>query len=147
IMRSPRAADGTLRFRSGRSPPHIPALRISASFARERHEALEGTGFAPKAREASAERAAREELPELALDKAGQTATVGAVGDLAQERFQVVADEAVEDGALCGPGLVGGGAHGRRASEARAVAGSTARRMMAGRVAGGVATPRCNTAL
>jgi len=43
------------------------------------------------------------------------------VGDLAQERFQVVADEAVEDGALRGSGLVGGGAHDRRASQARAV--------------------------
>src|SRR5207253_3374475 len=86
-----------------RHPPPATTRTEAASFARERHEALEGTGFAPKAREASAERAAREELPELALDKAGQTATVGAVGDLAQERFQVVADEAVEDGALCGP--------------------------------------------
>ena len=54
-----------------------------ASFARERHEALEGTVVAPNACEASADRSTGEELPELALDKAGEPATVGAVGSLA----------------------------------------------------------------
>ena len=78
-------------------------------------------GAGRHAREASAERAAGQELPELALDETGKAAAVGAVGDLAQERFQVVADDAMEDRALRGPGLIRGGAHGRRASEACAV--------------------------
>ena len=93
----------------------------AASFAREGHEALVGAVVAPHAREASAERAAGQELPELALDETGKAPAVGAVGDLAQERFQVVADDAMEDRALRGPGLIRGGAHGRRASEACAV--------------------------
>jgi hypothetical protein len=94
------------------------------------HEALEGTAFAPNAGEASAERAAGQELPELALDEAGKPAVVGAVGDLAQEGFQVLADDAMEDGALGGPGLIGGSAHGRRASEARAVSGLVRKRAL-----------------
>src|SRR2546429_1615055 len=96
----------------------------AASFARERHEALEGTALAPNAREASAERAARQELAELSLDEAGEPAAIAAVGDLAQEGFQVLADDAMEDGALRGSGPIGGDAHGRWASEARAVPGS-----------------------
>jgi len=99
----------------------------AASFARERHEALEGTALAPNAREASAERAARQELAELSLDEAGEPAAIAAVGDLAQEGFQVLADDAMEDGALRGSGPIGGDAHGRRASEARAVRGSVRR--------------------
>ena len=99
----------------------------AASFARERHEALEGTALAPNAREASAERAARQELAELSLDEAGEPAAIAAVGDLAQEGFQVLAHDAMEDGALRGPGLIRGDAHGRRASEARAVRGSVRR--------------------
>src|SRR5438094_9185289 len=67
----------------------------AASFARERHEALEGTALAPNAREASAERAARQELAELSLDEAGEPAAIAAVGDLAQEGFQVLADDAM----------------------------------------------------
>src|SRR5438093_1831049 len=99
----------------------------AASFARERHEALEGTALAPNAREASAERAARQELAELSLDEAGEPAAIAAVGDLAQDGFQVLAHDAMEDGALRGPGLIRGDAHGRRASEARAVRGSVRR--------------------
>jgi len=41
--------------------------------------------------------------------------------------FQVLAHDAMEDGALRGPGLIRGDAHGRRASEARAVRGSVRR--------------------
>ena len=76
---------------------------------------------------ASAERAARQELAELSLDEAGEPAAIAAVGDLAQEGFQVLAHDAMEDGALRGPGLIRGDAHGRRASEARAVRGSVRR--------------------
>src|SRR5207249_5897504 len=64
---------------------------------------------------------------ELALDEAGQSAAVGAVGGLAQEGFQVLAHDAMEDGALRGPGLIRGDGHRRRASEARAVRGSVRR--------------------
>src|SRR5439155_1128148 len=56
--------------------------------------------------------------------RAGEPAAIAAVGDLAQEGFQVLADDAMEDGALRGSGPIGGDAHGRWASEARAVPGS-----------------------
>ena len=61
----------------------------AASFARERYEALERAVLAPNPREPSAERSTRQELAELALDEAGKSAAVGAVGGLAQEGFQV----------------------------------------------------------
>ena len=99
----------------------------TASLARERHQALEGAVLAPNPCEASAERSARQELAELALDEAGKSAAVGAVGGLAQEGFQVLAHDAMEDGALRGPGLIRGDGHRRRASEARAVRGSVRR--------------------
>jgi hypothetical protein len=83
-----------------RHPPPATTRTEAASFARERHETLEGAGFASHACEASAERAAREELPELALDKAREPATVGAFANLAQEGLQVLADDAMEDGAV-----------------------------------------------
>src|SRR5439155_14564675 len=72
----------------------------AASLARERHEALERAVLAPNPCEASAERSARQELAELALDEAGEAAAVGAVSSLAQEGLQVLADDAMEDGAL-----------------------------------------------
>jgi len=99
----------------------------AASFARERYEALERAVLAPNPREPSAERSTRQELAELALDEAGKSAAVGAVGGLAQEGFQVLAHDAMEDGALRGPGLIRGDGHRRRASEARAVRGSVRR--------------------
>src|SRR5207245_172490 len=86
-------------------------------------EPLEGAVVAAHAGEAPREHAARQELAELALDESGETATVGAVGDLAQEGFQVVADEAMEDRVLRGPRLIGGGAHARRGSQVCAVRG------------------------
>lgn len=48
-----------------------------------------------------AERTAPEELPELAPDRAGEPATIGAVGDLAQEGCQVRAGR--RDGGGCPP--------------------------------------------
>jgi hypothetical protein len=95
-----------------------------ASLTRERHEALEGAALAPNACEASTERSTRQELAELALDEAGKAAAVAALGGLAQEGFEIVADDAMKDGVLRGPGLIRGGAQGRRASEERAVPGS-----------------------
>ena len=104
------------------------AARTKAAwFARERHEALEGTALAPNAREASAERAARQELAELSLDEAGEPAAIAAVGSLAQQGLQVLADDAMEDGARSVPRLVSDRAHGRRGSEARAARGAVRR--------------------
>jgi len=92
----------------------------AAAFAGKRHEALEGAALAPHAGEAASEDAARQELPELTLDEAGKSAAVGAVGGLAQEGFEVIANDAVEEGALGVPGLIRSATHDRRASEARA---------------------------
>src|SRR5947209_2515167 len=83
--------------------PPATAGTEAASLARERHEALERALLTPNPCEASAERSARQELAELALDEAGEAAAVGAVGSLAQEGLQVLADDAMEDGALRGP--------------------------------------------
>src|SRR5207245_11520642 len=58
-------------------------------FARERDEPFVRAALAAHAGEATGEDATGEELAELALDEAGKTAAVGAVGDLAQARFQV----------------------------------------------------------
>jgi len=145
-MRS--ASAGVLRFLrvggqlTGGLLGHPPAATTgteAASLARERHEALERAILAPNAREASAERSTRQELPELALDEPGKPAAVGAIGGLAQEGFQVLADDAMEDGALRIPGLIRRDTHGRRASEARAVRGAVRRTallpLMGGRTA------------
>src|SRR5262249_11617470 len=66
-------------------------------------------------------RAARQELPELPLDEAGKPTAVAPVARLAQERLEVLSHYPMEDGALGRSGLIDSGAHGRRASEARAV--------------------------
>lgn len=44
------------------------------------------------------ERSARHEPAELTFDEAGKAATFAALGGLAQERFEVVADDVTEDG-------------------------------------------------
>jgi len=104
--------------------PPATARTEAASFAGERHQALEGTALAPDAPEASAEHATRDEFAELTLDEPRKPVAIGAIGGLAQEGFQVLADNTMEDGARRVPRLIGEGAHGRRASEARAVRGS-----------------------
>src|SRR5207245_9395234 len=82
-----------------------------------------------------------------ALDGAGEAAAVGAVSSLAQEGLQVLADDAMEDGALRGPGPIGGDAHGRRASEKRAVPGSVPKTALRSWTARQRATGIRNTAL
>ena len=119
----------------------------AAWFAREGHEALVGAVVAPHAREAPREHTARQELPELALDEAGEAATLAAVADLAQEGFQVLADDAMENSALRGPGLIGDDPHGRRASEARAAPGSVPKAALPPSTTRRCATGRRNTAL
>ena len=98
------------------------AARTEApSFAGERHEPLERAVVAPNPRKAARERAAGQELAELALDEPRQTVPVAVIAGLAEERFQILADDAMEDRALCVSGLIARGAHERRASEVRAV--------------------------
>src|SRR5439155_887989 len=98
------------------------AARTEApSFAGERHEPLERAVVAPNPRKAARERAAGQELAELALDEPRQTVPVAVIVGLAEERFQILADDAMEDRALCVSGLIARGAHERRASEVRAV--------------------------
>src|SRR5438552_318913 len=98
------------------------AARTEApSFAGERHEPLERAVVAPNPRKAARERAAGQELAELALDEPRQTVPVAVIVGLAEERFQILADDAMEDRALCVSGLIARGAHERRASEVRSV--------------------------
>jgi hypothetical protein len=104
-----------MRSRDGVVPsPPATARTEAPSLAREGHQALEGTAFASNAREPSAERAAGQELSELALDEPRQTAPIGVRGDLGAKGLQVLAHDPMEDGALHGPGLVAGGTHTRR---------------------------------
>src|SRR5438876_5105351 len=59
-----------------RHTPPATARTEAPPLAREGHQALEGTAFASNAREPSAERAAGQELSELALDEPRQTAPI-----------------------------------------------------------------------
>jgi len=91
----------------------------------EGHETLEGTAFAPHAREASAEDATGEELSELALDEVRQVASIGAHGDLGAEGLEMLADDAMEHRALRGAGLVARGTTVRCPSQLHAAPGAT----------------------
>jgi hypothetical protein len=128
--------------------PPATAGAEPASLTGEGDEALEATALALDARKTSAERAARQELPELPLDEAGKPAAVGPVARLAQERLEVLAHDPMEDGALGRSGLIDGGAHGRRASEVRAVGVSARRTALPasrpGRPQRGSETRRCD---
>jgi len=46
------------------------------------------------------------------MDKVGKARTVGAIAGLAQERLEVLADNAMEDRALGAPRLIRRNAHG-----------------------------------
>src|SRR4029453_9016033 len=70
-------------------------------FAREGHQALEGTRAAGHAREAAGERAAAEEVAELALDEARHAGAVGGGGHLCEEVFEVGADDPLQHSARC----------------------------------------------
>jgi len=52
--------------------------------------------------------AARQEVPEVALDERGEMAAACRAGRLREKRLQVLADDAVEDAALGRAGLVRG---------------------------------------
>jgi len=89
-----------------------------ACLAREGHEPLERAVVAAHAREAVDEQSAAEEAPELPGDEGGEPHPVGAGGGLREEFLQVLAHDAVEDGAVGGArdiGFHGTGRSGWRA--------------------------------
>src|SRR5262249_26469868 len=78
---------------------HAPAATARTHGARltgERDEALEPTSVAPNAGEASGERAAAEEVTELALDEARHPGAVGGRGRLREKTVEVRADDLLE---------------------------------------------------
>ena len=81
---------------SGRSPPHIPALRICASHAGEGHDAVGSAGVAVYAKEAVGEDPALQETSKLSLDESRRRAV--AITGPGQKRFQLVGDDSIEDG-------------------------------------------------
>jgi hypothetical protein len=81
-----------------RHAPPATARTEAASLAGERDEALEGAGLAPDAREAASEDAAREEVAELPFDERREAGAIGPGRDLRAEGFEVIADDAMEDG-------------------------------------------------
>src|SRR4029453_18420083 len=93
-------------------------------FAREGHQALEARGGGAHAREAAGERAAAEEVAELALDEARHAGAVGGGGHLCEEVFEVGADDLLQYWARCRARLVKaknpGGPSERRAAPSSA---------------------------
>ena len=79
-----------------------PATRRAeaASLAGERHQQVGTTIVAPEAGEAAREPAAREELPQLALDEARQAVTAAASARLGEKGFQVLVYEPVQRAVL-----------------------------------------------
>ena len=78
---------------------HAPAATARADGARltrERNEALEPARVAPHAGEASVERAAAEEVAELALDEARHARAVAGGGRLREKALEVCAHDPVE---------------------------------------------------
>src|SRR6266436_2491058 len=69
-------------------------------FARERYQVLVGAALAPKPRHAVFEHAARQKLPELALDELRQARAVAGFRHRVQEDLQVLGDDVVEHGVL-----------------------------------------------
>jgi len=68
----------------------------SPRFRGKRHETLQAAPVAPHAREAAVERAAAEEVPELALDKARHPDAVRGGGGLGEETLEMRAHDLVE---------------------------------------------------
>jgi hypothetical protein len=71
-------------------------LRIT----RKRQQVLAGAALAPKPRHAVLDHAARQELPELALDELRQARTVAGHRHRLQEGLQVERDDLMEHGVL-----------------------------------------------
>ena len=139
-VRSKAPAPGSSPAR-GRFSIVDPAEPRATTWARAR---ACGARIPSSAREPSAERAAGQELSELALDEPRQTAPIGVRGDLGAKGLEVLAHHPMEDGALHGPGLVAGAAHTRRPQPGHA---AQARRGSARSLAGGpprMATPARN---
>jgi hypothetical protein len=72
----------------------------------QRHQVLARAALASKPRHAVFEHAARQKLPELALDELRQARVVAGLRQRAQEDLQVLGDDLVEHGVLGGAGPV-----------------------------------------
>ncbi len=69
-------------------------------FARERYQVRARAALAPESRHTVFEHAARQKLPELALDELRQARAVAGLRHRAQEDLQVLGDDLVEHGVL-----------------------------------------------
>ena len=67
---------------------------------RSRHQVLTGAALTAKARKAVLQHATRQELPELPLDELREADPLASLRGLAQEGFQVLADDLMEYGVL-----------------------------------------------
>jgi hypothetical protein len=76
-------------------------------FTRKRHQVLAGATLAPKPRHAVLGHAARQELPELALDELREAGSVAGRRHRLQEGLQVLGDDLMEHGVLGVAGPVG----------------------------------------
>lgn len=90
-------------------------------FARESDEPVESTAGAMKAREAARQPAAPGEIAERLLDESRQALTLAQRGGLGSEGFEVVADDAVQDGVAGRSALVDRQRRGHAATGARTV--------------------------
>src|SRR5260370_39733080 len=79
-----------------RHPPATATGTPRPPFARERYQMLAHAALAPKPRHAVFEHAARQKLPELALDELRQARAVAGPRHRAQEGLQVLRDDPAE---------------------------------------------------
>jgi hypothetical protein len=80
-----------------RHPPASTTRTEPPAFAGKRHQSIDAAGRTPKPRESAGQAAAREELPELALDELRQALALAALRDTCAKRLEVIADELVQD--------------------------------------------------
>ena len=84
----------------GTRNPKNRAVFNPSTFAGERHQVLAGAALAPKPRHAVFDHAARQELPELALDELREARAVASLRHRAQEGLQALGDDLMEYGVL-----------------------------------------------
>ena len=89
-------------------PPATTARTPPAPFTRKRHQVLARAALAPKPRHAVLDHAARQELPELALDELRQARPAAGLCHRLQEGLQVLGDDLMEHGVLGVAGPVEG---------------------------------------
>ena len=96
--RHPRQHRGHQMRGALRHPPATATGTPRPPFARERYQMLAHAALAPKPRHTLFEHAARQKLPELALDELRQARAVAGLHHRAQEDLQVLGDDLVEHG-------------------------------------------------